>query len=67
MPEMNGDDWMVKLSEKPCMISELMVVMVTGNNLDDDFVFGMHSLGVEEVFAKPVEKEPFISTIKEAS
>jgi hypothetical protein len=40
-------------------------MMVTGQNPNDDFEFGMYSLGVEEILYKPVKAHALVEKVHE--
>lgn len=51
MPVLNGDEFMIKVSEQK-IINEFIAVLVTGHNLDAAQEFRLQTLGVQRVLYK---------------
>lgn len=64
MPQLTGIEWMVRLSEAKRM-NDFHIVLVTGQKIDEEFTFKMMSMGVAEVFEKPVKQEDLGAAIQE--
>ena len=64
LPDFNGDEWMIRLSET-CRLDQCHVIVLTGYRLTEKETFGLYSLGVENIFTKPLDKELFVATIQE--
>lgn len=64
LPDFNGDEFMVKLSEK-LLIGNLKCILITAIELtsNDELRFG--TLGISKCLKKPVVKDELISEIKQ--
>ncbi|MBT3583987.1 MAG: response regulator [Halobacteriovoraceae bacterium] len=63
MPEINGDEFMIKLSEK-LKIGESTTLLISGEDFSDDQKIGLRTLGVHKVIAKPIVKDELLEEVK---
>lgn len=63
LPDFNGDEFMVKLSEK-LLIGDLKSILITAHEFtpNDELRFG--TLGISKCLKKPIIKDDLISEIK---
>ena len=64
MPEMSGSEFMVKLSERLLSISNWQVFLVTATDFSEDEQLSMATLGITQVFSKPLDKNLLDSALK---
>lgn len=64
MPKLDGQGWMVRLSEERRM-NDFHLIVVTASTMDDDKEFGLYSMGAMEVLRKPVNPTEVTSTVEE--
>lgn len=64
LPDFNGEEWMIRLSET-CRLDQCHVIVLTAYRLSEKETFGLYSLGVENIFTKPLDKALFIATVLE--
>lgn len=63
MPELNGGEFMIKLSELK-MINQFEIILVTADNLSENEKYNYYSLGINEVLHKPVHKKELLNAIQ---
>jgi CheY-like chemotaxis protein len=63
MPEMNGDKFMIKVSERLLHNKDCQVYLVTSKVFSEEEKLSMLTLGITKIFEKPVDKEKLLSAI----
>jgi DNA-binding response OmpR family regulator len=63
LPDFKGDEWMIRLSEA-CHLDQCSVLLITGSVLGEKEKFGIYSLGITEIFTKPLREE-FLECLQE--
>lgn len=63
MPTMNGDTFMVKVSERLLHNHNWQVYLVTGKQFDKEEELSMLTLGITHIFDKPLKKDLFLKTV----
>lgn len=63
MPELDGDQLMVAISERK-MMDHFSVMMITADEVSEDSEFYMGTLGIEQVMAKPLEAARFKAELR---
>lgn len=64
LPDFNGDEFMVKLSEQ-LLIGDLKCILITANNFIPNDELRIGTLGISKCLKKPVYKDTLIKEIKE--
>lgn len=65
MPEMNGDKFMIKVSERLLHDHDWQVYLVTSKQFSHEQKLSMLTLGITHIFEKPLQKEPLLEAITE--
>ncbi len=64
MPDMNGDEFMIKVSERLLHYHDWQVFLLSSNDFNEEEKMSMLTLGITKVFKKPIEKEALLEAIK---
>lgn len=65
MPEMNGAEFMIKVSEKLLNNHNWEVFLISSHGFTDEELFSMQTLGITKIFKKPVPKDELLLAIDE--
>lgn len=64
MPEMTGATFMIKMSERLLTQSNWQVFLITGKKFSDDEKISMKTLGIAEIFEKPLNESLILDAIE---
>ncbi len=67
MPEMLGSEFMVKVSERLLHNNNWEVYLITSKEFNEEEKMSLLTLGITQIFSKPLKKESLISAINEYS
>ena len=65
MPEMNGDEFMIKISERLLQNNDWQVYLVTSKYFDQEEKLSMLTLGITQIFEKPIKKSDLLKSIND--
>ncbi len=67
MPNMNGDTFMIKVSERLLHFHDWRVFLLSSHDFTQEEKMSMLTLGITQVFKKPIDKEALLKAIEEES
>ena len=63
MPDMNGDEFMIKVSERLLHFHDWKVFLISSKDFTAEEQFSMQTLGIAKVFKKPIAKDKLLTAI----
>ncbi len=67
MPEMNGDVFMVKVSERLLHYHDWQVLLISSHDFSAEEKLSMMTLGIAHIFKKPMDKTELLKVLNESS
>ena len=65
MPNMNGDTFMIKVSERLLHYHDWQVFLLSSHEFSKEEIMSMLTLGITKVFQKPIDKEELLKAIEQ--
>ncbi len=67
MPEMNGDVFMVKVSERLLHYHDWQVLLISSHDFSSEEKLSMMTLGITHIFKKPMDKTELLNVLTEST